>query len=91
MTIELTRHVQDRVRQRGYRETDLEFIFEHGTEMGDCVVLTSRDVEIERMKLKKSLEKLDRLKGSAIVVDGNHVLTVYRPARRRMKKMLRQK
>ena len=45
MSLELTRHAEQRLRQRGLRECDLEFVLRHGSHLGDAIVLTNKDAE----------------------------------------------
>ena len=52
------------------------------------MVLTHGDVERGVRSLKREIQVLERLNGTAIVTDGEVVQTLYRPSKRRMRKFL---
>jgi hypothetical protein len=86
--IPLTKHARVRMRQRGYRGFDIELVLRYGTERQEAVVLTDADVERGVRRLKQEIQALERLNGTAIVSGGEVVRTVYRPSKRRMRKLL---
>ncbi len=87
-TLPVTKHAQVRMRQRGYRGSDLELVFAYGTESQEAVVLTKSDVERGVRGLKRQIQALERLNGTAIVTAGEIVQTVYRPRKRKMRQFL---
>lgn len=87
--LRLTAHAQARVRQRGYRGDDLDLVLQHGTAGAEAAVLTRLDVDHRVRALKKEIQALERLSGTAVVTGGEAVKTVYRPDKRRMRRMLR--
>ena len=88
MSFAISRHAQERIRQRGYRERDPDAIVEHGTPTGDGFVLTARDVARRVTELKREITVLLRLKGSFVAIAGGTVKSVYRPDRRRRRRLL---
>ncbi len=88
MSFAISRHAKERIRQRGYRERDLGLIVEHGTSTGDGFALTARDVAHRVGELKREINLLLRLKGSFVAVAGGTVMSVYRPDRRRRRRLL---
>lgn len=79
--VELSKHAAERVRQRGYRERDIDLVLEHGQPVPNGVLLTARDVARAEAELKRKLARLERLKGTFIAVKGETVLSVYRPGK----------
>jgi hypothetical protein len=86
-----TRHAEQRARQRGFQEGDLDLIARLGTATEDGVVLRRRDVDEVRGVLRRLLADLDRLEGSAVIVQDDAIVSVYRPAAKKLKRMLRSK
>ena len=64
MTIEITRHAEARMSQRGIRKADIPVLLDHGTETGpDRLMLMKRDAArlVEELKRKiAALQKLGR-------------------------------
>lgn len=79
-----TRHADARIRQRGFRERDLEALVRFGREMPDGTVrLLDEDVEREIDGLRRWIAMLDRLRGMTAVIDGGRVVTVYKSRRQK--------
>ena len=91
----ISKHASVRMRQRGFRMDDLQFILQFGREldrpggakMNYLGAKEIKDIEkalkgIERL-IKRNLQKLDKIKGSATICsDGEGaVLTTYRKKR----------
>ena len=90
--LDLSRHAQTRIRQRGFRENDMQVIVDAGTPTGvDGMFLLDSDVEREVCKRKREIAVLERLRGCRVVVDGRTVITIYRPSRKTEKRLLRGK
>lgn len=87
----LTRHAETRIRQRGLTEKDIDVVLEIGADTGDAVVLTNRIVDAQIAAHKRSIAQLERLRGAAVIVEGDAVLTAYRPRRWKMRRMLRSR
>jgi hypothetical protein len=87
MTLELTRHVERRLRQRGLRECDLEFVLRHGSHLGDAVVLTNKDAEAAIAEHRREIARLGRLRGTAVFTKESAVVTVFRPSDAKLRQM----
>jgi hypothetical protein len=87
----LTRHGTERLRQRGYRKADVGLVLALGTPMGNAVVLTDRDVTQRIAECRRLISQLERLRGSAVVLAGDRVLSVYRPRRSKLRRLLRHR
>lgn len=90
-TLKKTRHVEERAQQRGFRDGDLELIARLGTATEDGVVLRRRDVDQVRAVTRRLLSDLERLQGAAVIVQEDAIVSVYRPDRKKMRRMLRGK
>ena len=73
-----TNHAQQRMRQRGFSETDLALIMTFGTEMPSGFLLRKKDVIQMEHRFKKVISRLRRLIGTCVVSDGDTVITVFR-------------
>lgn len=82
-SLAITRHAQARMSQRGIRETDVDFLLAHGTDMGaDRIMLTKRDAAKAIRDLKKRIAHIERLTGKVIVVAEGCLVTAYHEAKR---------
>lgn len=87
-----TRHADQRLRQRGRSQQDVETVFRYGTPIDrDCVILLDKDVDREIAFRKREIAILERLRGWQIAVDDNIVITIYKPERIRAKPSRRNK
>ena len=80
--ITLTKHADQRLRQRGRSPADLEAVLRFGTRLDpNSVVLLNKDADREVARLKREIARLERLRGWKVVEDGGCVITTYKPAR----------
>ena len=74
----LTNHATTRMQQRGLRHEDMALLLETATQVSpDAYLLTETDAEREIAVRKNEIQRLERLKGRKIVVDGGVILTQY--------------
>lgn len=86
--LQLTHHAKARIRQRGYREDDVDLVFRVGTRVADdAFLLTDKDAARAIQKLKHEIQQLERLRGSKVIVEGETLITVYRVTQRRPKQI----
>lgn len=79
----MTRHADARLRQRGFRDQDLDVLMRFGREMPDgTLALTDGDVEREIEAMRRRIAHLDRLRGMTAVVAAGRLVTVYKAPRR---------
>jgi len=75
-----TRHIQQRMSQRGIKQSMIDLVINFGKPQGDKVILNRKGIDcvlIELEKLKKNALKI-REKGGLVVVDVNDaLLTAY--------------
>lgn len=84
--MQTTRHIQQRMSQRGVSRDMVEFVLAHGTPEQDKYVLGRKEVisllesnQREAQLLKKLLDK----GGVVVVVEGEALITTYNCERRR--------
>jgi hypothetical protein len=87
----LTRHSTERQRQRGYLKEDLGLVLEVGTPAGNAVLLTDRDVNERVAECRRRISQLERLRGTAVILDGDTILSVYRARRHKARRLLRHR
>ncbi len=71
----LSEHGAVRLKQRGIRESDVDFLVENGTKKGDMIVFTNKDFAKMEKKAKLLLKISERLRGKCLVVRDNLVVT----------------
>ena len=77
----ITRHGETRMSQRGIRETDLDVLLAHGTEIGrGRIMLKKRDAARVIRDLKKQITNIERLTDKVLVVADGHLITAYHQA-----------
>ena len=81
-------HAEERLRQRGYRERDVRLVLECGTPTPDAVLLTGKDVAREVAECRRRIARLEKLRGTAVFLAEETVVTIYRPDRERTKRLL---
>ena len=92
LDLTITDHALQRMNQRGYRKRDVDVVLRYGTTIRDAVVFLSRkDAERAILDAKEEIRALERLKGTKLVVETDSIVTLYRPSRRRVKRMFRHK
>lgn len=89
MAENLTQHASSRLRQRGFRERDVDLILENGTPTHDGVLLTSKDVAEQVAEYRQRIVTLERLRGAALFLKGGRVVSVYRPSAAKVRRMIR--
>jgi hypothetical protein len=71
----LSDHATARLKQRGIREVDVDFLIENGTKKGDHIVFTNKDFARLEREAKKLLKIGSRLKGKCLIVRDGTVVT----------------
>ncbi len=82
----LTHHVEVRRSQRGYSKHDLELACLYGTPVQDGYLVTRADVAT----LAKDLQRLERIVGTLLVEQDGAAVTVYRPGKKRRRRVMYQ-
>lgn len=86
----LTNHATTRMQQRGLRKADMDLLLQTATQVSpDAYLLTQKDAEREISTRKDEIQRLERLKGRKIVVDGNVILTQYPSCKNDQKRTMR--
>lgn len=83
-----TNHARTRIRQRGLRHADVEFVLQFGTETADGVILSNQDADCLVADAKRTIAMAERLRGQRIVADGDTIITVFRADRRQQHALL---
>ena len=88
MSVIITQHADQRIRQRGRRESDLEFVFEYGTPCKKGVLLTKKDKQTLIRNAKSTIKLAEKLEGTFLACDGDTVMTAFRATRNQQKRFL---
>ena len=70
------------------RASDLDLILDHGTQAEDGCVLTRRDINEYEARVKRELQRLWHLEGTAIIEQGGTIVSVYRTTKRKRRDLL---
>ncbi len=81
-------HAIVRMAQRGFRDSDADWIVAIGTEVEGGYLVRKKDVQELTRQLKHMQQILDRLAGKRLVVDGGTVVTGYHAKRSKLQKLL---
>jgi hypothetical protein len=83
----VSKHLQTRCQQRGFRDDDLRLIAHEGTDARDGVVLLKKDAERAIRQRKKEIQQLERLAGVLIILDADSLTgkTIYRAGKRKIR------
>jgi hypothetical protein len=84
----LTMHAEARLRQRGLRERDVEFILRFGTDHGDRVILSAQDVQRIIIEAKRMITMAERLRNKTVVANDGEIITVFHANRREQHRLL---
>lgn len=89
--VHLSEHAEERIQGRGLRKTDVEVILAYGSPKGDAVLLTERDAAEAIGELHRQIAQLERLKGAAVFLADQEIVSVYRPKKWKLRKMFGKK
>lgn len=94
MSYMLSRHVEQRMNQRGIRATDLDLILALGQQVApDAYLMTDAviDQEIARCRHDKPrVQQLERLRGKKVIVSGPTIVTVYHACENDLRRSFRR-
>lgn len=89
-TISVAGHAEKRLAQRGFRVGDVEKIIRIGTEVEGSYLVLEKDLERVECESKESQERLRRLAGKRVVLNGSHLVTVYHARPGKQARLLRR-
>ncbi len=73
-----TSHAEARVRQRGFREADVDLVLRVTTRVAnDAFFLTDKDAAREIELRRREIQQLERLRGSKLIVEGGTLITFF--------------
>jgi len=88
-TYTLTMHASVRLKQRGLASDDISLIVEHGEDVGDGFLMTDKAINNRKECLTREMQRLEKLRGVAVIEDQGVIVTAYRADKRRIKKLRR--
>jgi len=78
LEIQLTRHAEVRMCQRGFRKADLGLALSVATRVEDnAFYVSAQDAAREIQRRKHEIQQLERLRGSKFIVEGDALITLY--------------
>lgn len=84
----VTKHADVRMRQRGRRPKDIEFVLTHGTETPEGILLTRRDVDAIEQEARRVIALARKLQNVFVpCVDGT-VKTIFKASSAQQSRML---
>ena len=91
LALEISHHAEQRLRQRGIPQAQLKLVLQCGTQVDEGgYFFSDADVDAAIAERKREIQSLEKVRGCKIVLDGDTVVTAYRPDRRKRKRMLRR-
>ena len=80
--LHLSNHAEIRMRQRGFRISDIDLVFNGATRVtDDAYFMSDHDAAREIALRKREIQQIERLRGSKIIVAGGSVITLYHAAK----------
>lgn len=78
LDLTVTAHAQTRLRQRGFKQADIEAVLSAATRLsGDAFFLSKRDAQREIEKRKREIQQFERLSGTELILVGEKLITAY--------------
>ncbi len=76
--LQFTQHAETRMRQRGFRNADVNLVHSSATRVADdAFILSDKDVMREIEHRRREIQQLERLRGTKLVVEGDTLVTLY--------------
>jgi hypothetical protein len=88
--LEITRHAEQRMSQRGLVDRDIDLIMLLGTEVGDGFVVLEKDCTQAACALRRLAERIERLPGKRLVAVDGQLVTVYEAHEGKMRRLLQR-
>ena len=88
--VKLTQHAITRMAQRAVHDDDIDLVMMIGTAVEDGYLVRVRDCQAAERELKGLLQRVRRLSGLRLVVDGSQVLTAYRARQSTERRLMRR-
>ncbi|AZO72164.1 MAG: DUF4258 domain-containing protein [Mesorhizobium sp.] len=86
--LEFSDHAHLRMRQRGIRPAEVQFVIENGTETAHGFLLSEHDFEKIEAEAKHQIDLAQRLRGVFVPVSGKIVKTVFKSSRKQQRRFL---
>lgn len=83
----LSNHARSRMCQRGIKSDDVDLIRSFGEQVDEGFLMSDRAVDQMIVYLKSTMQSLERLRGVALIGGGEHVITIYRADRQRIRRL----
>ena len=88
----LSQHARQRQQQRGFQYADMALVLQWGEEVEDGFVLSDRAIknarkELARLGRKPALQRLDHLRGMALIEQDGTLVTVFRADKKRLRRL----
>lgn len=80
-SLSVSKHAQERTRQRGFTNHDVELMCRYGTPVGDGILMT-RDAVRELAWLPSERQRVERLLGAVAIVQASTIVTVFRTSKK---------
>ena len=81
--IRFTHHAETRMRQRGFRNADVNLVLSVATRVAeDAFFLSDKDAAREIERRKREIQQLERLRGTKLIVEGSNLITLYQSNRK---------
>jgi hypothetical protein len=76
--IRYTHHAEARMRQRGFRHTDVDLVLSVATPVAeDAFFLSDKDAAREIERRRHEIQQLERLRGVKVIIEGSNIITLY--------------
>ena len=88
--IELTKHANDRLRQRAFQKDDIELLLNCASAISDdSYLMMNQDIEREIRIMKHKIQRLEHLRGAKLVCTNGKIVTLVRTCKKNRKHLLK--
>ena len=79
----LTRHANTRMQQRGFSQFTVDMILQHGSQVeapAGAIKLSIGKKEHQRIvsEMKRAIQAMDKAKGGSLIISGDNIITAYK-------------
>lgn len=90
MSLVITSHAQQRSAQRALPLRDMDLLLLVASEVEDGFLVREKDYQVFEKQMRDLVRRVGQWRGARLVVEDGHVVTAYRPCRRKHRQLLRE-
>lgn len=90
-TLSISSHAETRMNQRGFRQSDIDFILSFGDQISPDAIMLTRQAAMKLIEdFKSKIHQIERLTNKKLVIDGGNLITAYHSSKTQQRKDFRK-